>query len=99
MSRKISGYLFAGIVLCGGFIFDVAWRRRPTPKFWIGFDNEKFNTRDKLGTRADGIGNVYITGSTDDTSGFFVEDAFLSKYDAAGQHQWTARTSQLSSLR
>jgi hypothetical protein len=42
-----------------------------------------------LGISADGLGNVYITGSAGDAIGFFVEDAFLSKYDAAGQHQWT----------
>jgi hypothetical protein len=41
-----------------------------------------------LGVSADGLGNVYIGGSTPGSGSF---DPFLSKYDAAGTLQWTTR--------
>jgi hypothetical protein len=41
------------------------------------------------GVSADGLGNVYIAGSSGPGFPLGVEHAFLSKYDAAGQHQWT----------
>ena len=44
-----------------------------------------------LGVSADGVGNVYISGETrgnlaGPNAG---DDAFLAKYDAAGNHQWS----------
>jgi hypothetical protein len=52
------------------------------------------------GVSTDGLGNVYISGSTrgslDGASAGFI-DAYLAKYDAAGNHQWTRQlgTSQI----
>jgi hypothetical protein len=44
------------------------------------------------GVSADGLGNVYISGSTEGSLGgaqIGSTDAFVAKYDAAGYHQWT----------
>lgn len=38
---------------------------------------------------ADGLGNLYISASTPGASGY--DDAFIAKYDAAGNRQWTRR--------
>ncbi|MGH7485296.1 MAG: SBBP repeat-containing protein, partial [bacterium] len=53
------------------------------------------------GVSADGLGNVYISGSTTGSLGgpfAGIIDAFVSKYDAAGALQWTRQlgTSGLS---
>jgi hypothetical protein len=45
-----------------------------------------------LAITADGLGNLYICGSTGGNLGGFNfghEDAYVAKYDAAGTHQWT----------
>jgi hypothetical protein len=47
---------------------------------------------ESFGTAADGVGNVYVSGSTyGDLGGPFAGDgdAFLAKYDTAGNLQWT----------
>ncbi len=52
---------------------------------------------DSTGVSADGLGNVYITGITDGNlagshagwSSLGSYDAFVAKYDAAGNHEWT----------
>ena len=47
---------------------------------------------DSFGVSADGLGNVYISGYTDGSLGgpnAGGDDAFVSKYDAAGNFQWT----------
>ena len=47
---------------------------------------------DSYGVSADGLGNVYISGYTDGSLGgpnAGSDDAFVSKYDAAGNFQWT----------
>lgn len=52
-----------------------------------------------LGVSADAIGNVYITGVTAGSLGgpnAGAEDAFLSKYDAAGNLQWTRQLGTLA---
>ena len=44
------------------------------------------------GVSADGLGNVYISGSTEGSLGGAnagLQDAFVSKYDAAGNFLWT----------
>lgn len=57
----------------------------PTPAAYADYDIS-------YGVSADGLGNVYFTGTTDGdldgpNAGLF--DAFLSKYDAAGNPLWT----------
>jgi len=47
---------------------------------------------ESYGVSADGMGNVYISGSTDGSLGGLYAgggDAFVAKYDAAGNLQWT----------
>jgi NADH:ubiquinone oxidoreductase subunit len=49
-------------------------------------------TEQSNGVSADGLGNVYISGSTEGSLGgpnAGGADAFVSKYDAAGSLQWT----------
>ena len=50
------------------------------------------STDESNGVSADGLGNVYISGYTNGSLGgpnAGNEDAFVSKYDAAGTLQWT----------
>jgi hypothetical protein len=42
---------------------------------------------------ADGLGNAYVTGAAFPSGRPEDSDGFLSKYDAAGAHQWTSRLS------
>ena len=52
------------------------------------------------GVSADGLGNVYISGYTDGSLGgpnAGGDDAFVSKYDAAGTLQWTRQLGTSSS--
>jgi hypothetical protein len=97
MSRHTIGQLiFYGMLLCGQLLAGL--RARPAHSQvleWVrqlgGTIAEPENSQD---VSADGLGNVYITGSggigpsITDTG---IADAFLSKYDAAGSHQWTQR--------
>jgi hypothetical protein len=48
---------------------------------------ERYDT--SWGVSADGIANVYLVGETFTSAGLNEVDAFISKYDAQGAHQWT----------
>ena len=80
------GDSFAGVVDVFVSKYDTSgilqWSRQ------LGTSTEDRNT----GIASDGLGNAYVTGWTMGSlgaplSGF--TDAFVSKYDSAGEHQWT----------
>jgi hypothetical protein len=96
MSRATVGHFVAGAWLCAKVLFGLTappanaqvleWVRQPG-----GTIAEPEFSHD---VSADGLGNVYIAGSggtgpsITDTG---IADAFLSKYDDDGNHQWTQR--------
>jgi hypothetical protein len=81
MQRNIIGRRFASalLTLCG-LLFG------PAPAAQAALDDVS------NGVWADGLGNVYISGATYGSLGGPIagnRDAFVSKYDAAGNLQWT----------
>ncbi len=59
---------------------------------WMRQFGTEDHTDQAFGVSADGLGNVYVTGSTSSNLGgtqYGGFDAFVAKYDAAGALQWT----------
>jgi hypothetical protein len=97
MMRILTGHFFAAALVCAEMVLGLAappvnaqvleWVRQPG-----GSISEPENS---WGVSADGLGNVYITGSggfgESVITNMGMEDAFLSKFDAAGLLQWTQR--------
>jgi hypothetical protein len=82
----------AGALLCAGMVLAlVAPPAHAQTLEWVRqFGMSHSESSD--GVSADGLGNVYISGSTDGSLGApnaGALDAFVSKYDAAGNLQWT----------
>jgi hypothetical protein len=66
--------------------YDIAGNLKWTRQLGTGENDASFNVS------ADGLGNVYISGYTDGSLGGPYaggHDAFVTKYDAAGNLQWT----------
>jgi hypothetical protein len=79
MTRTILGRSAAALLLVGGCVLG------PAPAAHAEYDYS-------YAVSADGLGNAYIAGETDgdlDGPNAGLSDAFLSKYDAAGNFQWT----------
>jgi hypothetical protein len=96
MSRTKFGHLIAGIVLCAGSLSSVSAPRAHAQTLeWV----RQFGTtepEDSYDLAADSLGYVYIAGGFGAPE-FYQNyqiypgyvDAFLTKYDAAGNFQWT----------
>jgi hypothetical protein len=80
------GGLYAGVRDAFVTKYDAAGNLQWTRQLGTGQDDVSY------GASADGLGNVYISGTTDGSLGgpsAGSGDTFLSKYDAAGSLQWT----------
>jgi hypothetical protein len=86
MRHRFFAGLAAGLAVCGaagaGRAQTVEWTRQ------LGTSSEDRSR----GVSVDGLGNVYISGSTEGSlngPNAGSDDAFVSKYDAAGTLEWT----------
>jgi hypothetical protein len=97
MTRNTIGHLVASALVCGGWFFGLAILPANAQVLeWVRqFGGSIEEPENSSGVSADGLGNVYISGSggfgESVITNMGMEDAFVSKFDAAGQHQWTQR--------
>lgn len=95
MSQNTTGHLVASALLCGELLFGLSARPAQAQVLeWVRQPGGTIAEPEySEGVSADGLGNVYIAGSGG-LAGFpppGFGDAFLIKYDAAGNHQWTQK--------
>ena len=91
MSRNTIGRLLAGALLSSGLLFGLT--ASPTHAALLAWTRQLRTFRSDFGrgVSADGLGNVYISGLTAGSLGgpnAGHDDAFVAKYDTAGNLQW-----------
>ena len=101
MNAHVRRLWIGGVVLAVGVMATPAWAEDPYELDWasqIGTSGDDVSRS----VAVDGLGNAWISGYTDDSlggSGAGSYDAFLSKFDAAGNHLWSQQLGTVTSDR